>query len=41
MLAARLGYVAEPGCGVLIVRIDDLRRQLAALRASIERHNGR
>ena len=41
MLATRLGYVAEPACEVLVVKIDDLRRQVGALRASIERHNGR
>jgi four helix bundle protein len=41
LLAARLGYASEPTCGVLIVKVDDLRRQLGALRASIERHNGR
>ena len=41
MLAARLGYIPEPNCGVLIVRIDDLRRQVGALRTSIERHNKR
>ncbi len=41
MLAARLGYVPDPECGVLIVKIDDLRRQIGALRTSIERYNGR
>lgn len=41
MLATRLGYVQEDNCSVLIVRIDDLRRQIGALRISIERHNAR
>ncbi len=41
MLAARLGYATESACDILIVRVDDLRRQLGALRVAIERHNGR
>jgi four helix bundle protein len=41
MLAARLGYVSEHTCGLLIAKSDDLRRQLGALRTAIERHNGR
>jgi four helix bundle protein len=39
MLADRLGYVSESSSGILIVRIDDLRRQVGALRTSIDRHN--
>ena len=41
MLATRLGYIQESVCGLLIVKIDDLRRQLGALRIAIERHNNR
>ncbi|MEZ4529473.1 MAG: four helix bundle protein [Thermomicrobiales bacterium] len=41
ILATRLGYTTEPACGILIVKIDDLRRQIGALRTAIERHNGR
>lgn len=41
MLATRLGYFPTADCDVLIVKIDDLRRQIGALRSSIERHNNR
>ncbi len=41
MLAARLGYMTDSECRILTAKIDDLRRQIGALRISIERHNGR
>ena len=41
LFGQRLGYLEQDKCALLVVKVDDLRRQIAALRTAIERHNKR
>ena len=41
LLGQRLGYLEHDKCNLLVVKFDELRRQIAALRTAIEWHNRR